>query len=333
MLSPAEAVSEMSALLGTTVVSGKYFTRLLREDGRGLWPEFGKGNRGSVGLRHLVNLWMAYVLCGGQPNDGPCAAYEFGRLRWVKETTREAVTRPLPPNANALLGLMPPTEFRETDRYFRKTEGVNDFMLVDHLCGLVGSAVGEVLGLFATERPHKWPVICITLGSPGHPMSAEVTWPSADRAHNSEIDTYTVDDEEMLPGITLPVTPRNKLARTQVIIGRDEIMAFASLAKKTDDFGLPPMADPAPASAVDDATPETTKATEPASCGDLLSDVPATRAYPALAPAVASQAQSATKEGSKQSASRSVARGSRVRQPVTVRTRHHGANWSAASPA
>ncbi len=78
---------------------------------------------------------------------------------------------------------------------------------------------------------------------------------------------------------------------------------------------------------------ETTKAFGTGIHEGLLSDVPATRAYPALAPAVALQAQSATKEGSKQSASRPMAPESRVRQPRTSRSAHHGSHWTdTASP-
>ncbi len=106
-----------------------------------------------------------------------------------------------------------------------------------------------------------------------------------------------------------------------------------TLAREPSASLLPPASSPARGDDRGRSLPKTTKAAEPASSNGLLSYVPATRAYPALAPAVALQAQSATKEGSKQSASRPMASESRVRQPRTSRSAHHGSHWTdTASP-
>ncbi len=149
--------------------------------------------------------------------------------------------------------------------------------------------------------------------------------------------------QEWAPGSGSRLThfePEEKLSQMPKLAARRSLdltgLAFQAFGELlADTLAREPtlISDPAPASAVEDATPEKMKATGPASHGDLLSDVPATRAYPALAPAVTEQSQSATKEGSKQSASPSKGRESRVRQHRTTRTRHNGTFWTdSASP-
>ena len=129
-----------------------------------------------------------------------------------------------------------------------------------------------------------------------------------------------------------PWTARRTLEITErVLLVAGELLAD-TLARQVSL----PLSKPKPASGGNEGDvpeTETTKATGPASRGDLDAEPSASRAYPALVLTASLQEQSATKEGSKQSLPEAVGRGARVRQPVTVRTRHHGANWSATSPA
>ena len=314
MLTPNDAINGAADLLGTTPISVKYLTRLMRQDGRGLWPEFGKGNRGSISLRHLINLWMAYALCGGQPSLGPQVAYEFGLLQLTGNIKREAT--PLPEHFNRLMGIDIPTVLKETrsPRAFQQGQG----QLVDLLCRMIDACLANIINNMS-EPPFFWPEICVTLSSAGRLMTADVTWTDLVDYRSSETDLYTVD-KSVLPDFDLQVTRPNKIFRTQVIIGSNEIMAFLSLAVRTDDFASLKLtvSDPARNGQNDVGTLETTKTAEPASSnGPPSSRQSASRAYPALAQtAPTNTVQSATKRKRKQFSSAWEAREMRGHQPT-----------------
>lgn len=317
MLGPTVAVAGMADLLGATMLTSKYVARLLREDGRGLWPEIGQGRRGGIKLRHLVNFLMAYALCGGRLNDGPRVAHEFGLLRMIGDQTSEPV---VPPNANALFY---PSQFTVTNRPLVAEPDQAPFLLVDHFCGIIKDMIG---GLAAGKlgAVYDWPTIRITLGNSAVPMFAEVTWNEPSRTSVSVVDHYLVD-LKLLPD--LPLTPdQNKLYRTQVIIGYDEFRAFASLASKAEDVDVHTVLFPAPGSVVeDDATPDETKPAGAGTHSGLQSGQPAPKAQTAPL----NKAQSATKQKSKQRSCKLVVPRSQVRHPrEPERTRRHGTHWS-----
>ena len=308
------------------MLTSKYVARLLREDGRGLWPEIGQGRRGGIKLRHLVNFLMAYALCGGRFNDGPRVAHEFGLLRMIGDQTSEPV---IPPNANALFH---PNQFILTNRPLVAEPDGKPFLLVDHLCGIVKGMV-EAL---ATGKPgsiYDWPTIRITLGDSAVPMFAEVTWNKPGYASVSVTDRYVVDFK-LWPELGL--TPDyNKLYRTQVIIGYDEYRAFASLAAKAEDVDVHTVLSPAPGSAGEDAaTPDDTKPAGPGTRSGLRSGQPTPETATEAQTAPLNKAQSATTQGRNQRLPKPMESRLQVRHALEPeRTRRYGTHWSHyASP-
>ena len=333
MLGPTDAISRLGDMLSMTTISTRYYTILMQKDERQLWQKFGRGNKASVSYRSLLNLWLACILSNGQPPAGVQAAYDFSRLKLIGGVQRRAESLTPAYGANRLDPVDIRLEITETRRSFKNAPGL-ERRLIDLLSGLIRNVVFLTLsGHNVPGREEDWPVIRVTLGTDRSPMSAEVTWPEPGGSQNSETDLFALE-EGLRPQLEAPQSlRRSALPETQIVIRRDAIVAFATLAMDTDDFAdlLSQTSDPQPASRDDEGTtPETRKATEPASSGDLSFDVPATRAYPALAPAAALQAQSATNQRSKQSACGPVVRESRVRQPVTRKAVGHE-NWSLAS--
>lgn len=314
MLGPTAAITGMVELLGATMLSGKYLARLLREDGKGLWPEVGQGRRGGIELRHLVNFWMAYALCGGRLVDGPKVAYEFGLLQLDSEQRKEPI---LPPNANTLFF---PNGFSEKFRFFKTEPDYVPASLADHLCNLLKALVGDVISK-REKAIREWPVIRITLGNSVTPMFAEVSWDEPHGMHYTNVKNYYAVDQKLLPELPLS-SDQNKVYRTQVIFGYDQCLAFTSLALKAEDFDVHAILSAAPGSAVEsDAIADKTKPAGAGTHSGLQSGQPA----PETQTAPLNKAQCATKQARNQRPRKSVAPRTQVRHShEPERTRRHG---------
>ena len=324
LLGPSEAIVGMTELLGTTVLSGKHAARILREAHRDYWPEIGSGRRGSTYLRHLFNYWMMDALCASQPKNGPQALELLGKLKLLSTENRVPVG--LPPNPNKLLS---PSEFKITTQGYFKLWDTNPLFFVPHMLGIVREAVRLLRS--GNKVPFLgWPEVRITVGSASVPMSAIVRWTDFENEpHRVEEDLF-VSGEYLSHRTNLPSETSNKLYRTQVIIGRDELIAFAQLASKAEDDDLNTSSEVPPGSGAEgNATPETTK---PAGTGihdGLQDEPPATKQT-----ADPHKSQSAIGKARKQSLPKPVVfRLQAHSPPATERTRHHGAHWTdAASP-
>ena len=251
LLSPTDAIREMSDLLGVTAISVRRLTRLLREDGRGLWPEFGQGIRGSVTLPHLINLWMAHVLCAGQASDGPQAAYEFNQLRLVGHVTHQSTTAVHAEESVVSIA----TEQREASAlWFPRRDG--ECFLADLLCAILRSLIRDQHVEVNRRRstllpPYSCVVIRITFRSLGRPISAEVSWPGPFTTRDHETKLFKISSG-LGPEPDSNLGLRNKLGRLQLVIGPDELLAFNLLAPKTKDVNLLHLS-PTPPTCNDDA--------------------------------------------------------------------------------
>ena len=287
------AINGMASLLGITPVSSKYFARLLREDGHGMWPEVGRGRRsGTARVSDLVNLWMAVVLSEGQPNDCPRAVREFHLLRVVQ-------MEEIAPAAGAHR-----TEYFSRNRFYiddPKTQAdTRPLHLSSQFCRLVEmTALDIISGQPSGSDEPDWPEFCITLGSGSSPMFATATWRDKhdDPKNKFSVDEYSTSSE-LLPGLWLPYARLNKLARTQVLIGRDELLALAGFLANAGKIETDPNSPTAPGSVEKgNPVPDTKKAPGTGIHEGLQTERPAPKAQ-TRSP---HKKQSATGKGRKQS--------------------------------
>ncbi len=215
----------MADVLGITHLANRYLVRLLRLIARDFWPAIGSGRRDvGVKIRHLIYNLIAHSCAPGQPSSGPRMVEEFYWLRRYQSVIRQPSSVPEKTHRFWF-----PRSFRE-DEVVSNPDSLRAGPLIDLVVFLVRQIMLDTLGdvLWAQEN---WPTIYISIGSFGQPMSAKVIYPLGD--FQSLIDCYAVE-ADALSRIDGP--ERLPAYRSQVIIGRDELLAFAAVAAKTGDF-------------------------------------------------------------------------------------------------
>lgn len=288
-----EAIAGMALLRSTTLLSSKHLTRLLREDGRGLWPQIGSGRRAAtVSVGDVINLWMASILSDGQISDSPRVVHEFHLLRvmimdeFEQSDVNDAESLQLSARRRLYIDS---THADESPLY-----------LANQLQRLIEQTALEIIA----GRPFKgeltdWPEICITLGGGVVPMVANVTWhDKADKGESKfSVDQYRTNINALVGNWPFPERP-NKLSRTQILIGQSELLAVANFVASIGKIEADSNSPTAPGSVEKgNTTPETQKASGTGIHEGLLSERPAPKAQ-TVAP---DKAQHATGKGRKQS--------------------------------
>jgi hypothetical protein len=105
MAKPIDAAQKLAAMLEVPAVRAGHTARVLREAGRDLWPALGSGaRRGSVAVRHLVNLLIALYAVDATPIEAPRIVDHYRGLK--ADPARTPVSLGADPEDTALLAIL-----------------------------------------------------------------------------------------------------------------------------------------------------------------------------------------------------------------------------------
>ena len=277
--------------------------RILRElSAAGFVPRVSPGKRSPhYQLDALVNVVLA--LAAESPSEAAAAVRALSTLVYDRERSTQRFM-----------------QVGEDRARFRDLIGryLEDFADSDH----AAKTLEDLREARASDRAV--PQITMNLD----PLWACITLPPENPAYADEKQWYLPEDAELLTQ-PAPAGWHPFVMDYDLLVTAGQLYAD-TLARQTATL----IPDSAPGSAGEgEATPETTKASGTGIREGLRSEQPAPKAQTAPV----NKAQFATKEGSKQRLLNSVVPRSQVRQPTnepaTLRSRHHGSDWTvAASP-